>query len=294
MFKCSKCDHQEKSEDILKRHMESQHTTSDNKVEKHSKYSQLPNWFLIGDSHINSIKLGIVEKSTKGKLFCKGFAHPKEGRAYCSTKDWPNARYPSNNHREMIPKLMKERSYKGGVILCPGNDISNLTTLDKAKQFDLAERSALNMLKVAERALEENSTLEKLVLMEYPPRADSEHLAKLSRHSNKVLRELVDRSRCRAQIVVGSMANLGYSNRAEMVDRFGPTNSHSRYDGVHLRGTMGSQLYTDSLVNAVRATVDIADKNQEKAFITPKNTVRQRRHEQSAPVPTQNKFSGLN
>ena len=294
IFMCYKCDNQETSEDNLKRHMESRHTNCNSKAEKHSKFSQLPNWFLIGDSHVNSIKLGMVEKYTKGKLFCKGFAHPKEARAYCSTKNWPNARYPSNNHSEIVPQLMKVRPYTGGVILCPGNDISNLTALDKAKHYDMAEKSALNMLKVAERALEENSTLEKLVLMEYPPRADSEHLAKLSGYSNRVLRDLVDRSRCRAKIVVGSMANLDYTNKDQMVDRFGPTNSHPRYDGVHLRGNKGSQLDTDSIIAGVKAAVDITNKKQEKDFTIPKNNVKHRQFMQSAPVPTKNKFSGLN
>jgi uncharacterized protein YdaT len=145
LLQCPECNQQEVIEDNLIRHMEREHTAlfsqhtfcdsesakEDNlekhKETKHSKYPKLHNWFLIGDSHINSIKLGMVEKSTKGKLFCKGYVHPKEGRAYCSSKDWPNARYPSNNHSEMTPKLTKERSYTGGVILCPSNDISNLT-----------------------------------------------------------------------------------------------------------------------------------------------------------------------
>ena len=236
----------------------------------------------------------MVEKSTKGKLFCKGYVHPKEGRAYCSSKDWPNARYPSNNHSEMTPKLTKERSYTGGVILSPSNDISNLAKLDKAKQYSMAEKSAVNMLKVAERALEENPPLEKLVLMEYPPRADSEHLAKLSGYSNQVLRQLVDRSRWRAQIVVGSMANLNYTNKDEMVDRFGPTNSHPRYDGVHLRGSKGAQLYTDSIIAGVRAAVDIGNKKLEKNFIVPKNTVRQHQSRQKAQTSTKNRYSVLN
>ena len=278
------CDSESAKEDNLEKHKET----------KHSKYPKLPNWFLIGDSHINSIKLGMVEKSTKGKLFCKGYVHPKEGRAYCSSKDWPNARYPSNNHSEMTPKLTKERSYTGGVILCPSNDISNLTKLDKAKQYSMAEKSAVNMLKVAERALEENPPLEKLVLMEYPPRADSEHLAKLSGYSNQVLRQLVDRSRWRAQIVVGSMANLSYTNKDEMVDRFGPTNSHPRYDGVHLRGSKGAQLYTDSIIAGVRAAVDIGNKKLEKNFIVPKNTVRQHQSRQKAQTSTKNRYSVLN
>ena len=178
--------------------------------------------------------------------------------------------------------------------MCPGNDISNLTKLDKAEQNRMAEKSAVNMLKVAERALEENPTLEKLVLMEYPPRADSEHLAKLSGLSNQALRESVDRSRFRAQIVVGSMANLNYANKDEMIDRFGPTNSHPRFDGVHLRGSKGAHLYTESIMAAVRATEGITKNKQEEDFVVPRNTVKPQKVWQNTPVSTHNKFNRLN
>ena len=149
---------------------------------------------MVGDSHLNSIKGQMVEKATAGKMFCKGFAHPKQGRAYCSSKNWPNAKFLSNNHTDMVPKILSERPYKGGVILCPGKDISNLSRMDKADQYSMAKKSALTMLAVAENALMENSTLEKLVLMEYPPRADSAQLGEISQCSNKVLRTEVNKS----------------------------------------------------------------------------------------------------
>ena len=41
------------------------------------------------------------------------------------------------------------------------------------EQYTMAGQSARNMVGVAERALRDNSTLEKLVMVEYPPRADS-------------------------------------------------------------------------------------------------------------------------
>ena len=105
----------------------------------------------------------------------------------------------------------------------------------KADQYSMAKKSALNMLALAEKALRENSTLERLVLMEYPPRADSEQLGEISQYGNTVLRTEVNKSEFRRQIVVGSMGNLKYSSLEEMVDRFGPRNVHPRFDGIHLR-----------------------------------------------------------
>ena len=116
------------SQQMLSKHQQVQHTN----------YMNLPNWFIVGDSHLNSIKPRIVEKATGGKLFGKGFNHPKEGRAYCSTKEWPNSKFRSNNHRDIIPKILAERVYKGGIILSPGNNISNITSMNRAKQFAMA------------------------------------------------------------------------------------------------------------------------------------------------------------
>ena len=152
--------------------------------------------------------------------------------------------FPDNNHTEMVPRLLSQRPFKGGIILAPGNDISNLANSGRAEQYSMAEQSALIMVKVAERALENNSTLEKLVLVEYPPRADSVHLAQVTKHANQVLRETVDRSRFVQQIVVGNMNKLKFSNKDEMVARFGPQNRNPRYDGIHFRGKQGKYLYT--------------------------------------------------
>ena len=181
-FKSIECDHQEMIEDDMIRHMEKKHITifSQESSEptnresrkfrmcdhsasskellrqhiqiKHSKYVNLPNWFMIGDSHLNSVKPWMVEKATGGKLFCPGSIHPKEGRAYCSTRQWPNAKFPHNNHTDMVPRLLSQRPFKGGIILASGNDISNLAALDRNEQYTMAAQSARNMVGVAERA----------------------------------------------------------------------------------------------------------------------------------------------
>ena len=190
---------------------------------------------------------------------------------------------------------MSERPYKDSVILCPGNDISNLSKMDKAEQYSMAKKSALTMLAVAEKALRENSTLERLVLMEYPPRADNPQLADISQYSNKVLRTEVNKSEFSKQILVGSLGNLKYSSLEEMVDRYGPRNVHPRFDGVHLRGSQGSQLFTECVIAAVKATADMPIKKSESDFKIPKNTVKHRQnHDQVNPIPTQNKYSTLN
>ena len=167
--------------------------------------------------------------------------------------------------------------------------------MDKADQYSMAKKSALTMLGVAERALRENPTLKKLVLMEYPPRADNAQLADISQYSNKVLRTEVNKSELSSQILVGSMENLKFSSLEEMVDRFGPRNVHPRYDGVHLRGSQGSRIFTECLISAVKATADIDGRRPVGEYQMPKNNVRPRKNKtQNTPISTHNKYNMLN
>ena len=268
---------------------------------EHSRYANLPNWFLVRDSHLNMVKNWEVENVTKGRLFSPGSNHPKTSRAYCSTKDWPNAKFPNNNHSEMIPKILSERPFEGGIALCPSNDISNIAQLSQSQQYVMAEQSANNMVGIAERALRDNSSLMKMVLMEYPTRADSTRLNQVVQHANKVLREYVGNSRYKEQILVGNLGNMKFSNPKEMVERFGPTNSSPWYDGIHFRGKRGKALYTESIVAAVRATSWMNKRKPEREtssppnppFTLPRNPVRQSVIKHTKTTPTYNSFEVL-
>ena len=65
----------------------------------------------------------------------------------------------------MVPRLLSHWPFKGGIILAPGNNISNLAKFNNANQNTMVEQSVRNMVQVGEN----NSTLDKLVMVEYPP-----------------------------------------------------------------------------------------------------------------------------
>ena len=130
-----------------------------------------------------------LENIIKGRLLCPGSTHPKTSRALLLYKILPNAKFPNNNHSEIIHRILSERPFEGGIALCPSNDISNIAQLQQEQQYAMAEKSAKNMVVIAERALRDNSSLMKMVLMEYPTRADSTLLDQVVQHANKVLRE---------------------------------------------------------------------------------------------------------
>ena len=177
--------------------------------------------------------------------------------------------------------------------MCPTNDITNIKTFPQAQQYTMAERSAKNMVSIAEKALRDNTTLMKIVLMEYPTRADSSLLDKVVVHANNSLRGRVGNSRYKEQILIGNMGSLNYSNTREMVDRFGPTNSSPRYDGIHFRGRKGKTLYTESVEAAVRATSWMDKRKPEReasstsftpSITSPRNPVRQEGAREVTPV----------
>ena len=137
------------------------------------------------------------------------------------------------------------------------------------------------------------------MLMEYPTRADSSQLDQVVQHANKALRERVGNSRYKEQILIGNMGSLNYSNNKEMVDRFGPTNSSPRYDGIHFRGKKGKSLYTESVVAAVRATSWMDRRKPERkspstsSFTSPRNSVRLGQVRGTQIIPTYNSFEVL-
>ena len=116
---------------------------------------------------------------------------------------------------------------------------------------EFAEESSLNPLTIVERALRVFPSLEKVVILERLPRVDDDHLSELSEYSNFVLRQAVESSPLKDKITVVAHKSLMYSTNERMVGIFGPPASPGS-DGIHLRGRLGTQLYTDSFINAIK------------------------------------------
>ena len=106
-------------------------------------------------------------------------------------------------------------------------------------------------------------------MVEYPPRADSVQLNKVTKHANNKLRDAVDRSEFMGQIVIGNMDTLKFTDKKDMIDKFGPQNQTSWYDGINFRGKLGKQPNTESIIAAVRASSSIS----EPKYVTPRNTM---------------------
>ena len=216
---------------------------------------------MVGDSHLKSLNLRMVEKVTGGRLFTPWVTRPKEDRAYCSTRSWPNAKFPNNNLTEKVPELHRARTYSNMIIQAPCNNIFNLSVMpqagNKEEMYWLVEQSSRNTIKVVVDALKEFPSLHKLILMERLARVDS--LSAVSDYSNFVIRLLAAKSEFKDNIVFGSHSLLECDTDAKTVNMFGPSSS-PRSDGIHLRGHHGMQLHTDSVILIVK-TAGIPDTN---------------------------------
>ena len=268
-IKCDHCDVLTSTLSEMSIHEKTVHNPQMQSIK--SDEPKLKNTLLIGDSHIRSMNLKIIEKATGGKLYTPGYLGGRRGRAYCSTRDWPEAMFPASNLTERVPQLLagkershmvaghgrvsgaapQERVYNNLILQASCNDISNLGDIgDQETQYTMAEQSSRNTLTVMEKALSVFPSLEKGVILLRPPRADV--LYDLSEHANFSLRGMVEKSNLKSRITIASMEELHFDTQEKMIQVFGP-NTSSRSYGIHMDGEQGKELFTHAIVSGIRS-----------------------------------------
>ena len=243
-YKCNDCSFTTPDLTSLDEHIDSEH--------------ERPNHILtlfVGDSHLKNINHRRVEMATKGQLFVPGYTNRKKGeagsRTYCSTADWPNARYPEQNLTDTLPQLLSARQYTNLIVLAPCNDITNLRTMSQSESLTMAVKSSHNTIAAVEKALTENTNLKDVTIIERFPRVDE--LSEVSEFSNFVLRVLAEKSPFRNKIYVGNHSHI-FNNIPEKEEKmFGPYSS--RYsDGIHYMGNLGNEVISDSIRKIIRTS----------------------------------------
>ena len=102
---------------------------------------------LVMDSHVKNLNTWQIEEELGGLLFTGQFSC--ERRAY-NSGPWPSAKFPNQNLKTVLPKLLKERAYTAAILQASCNDVSNLSHLiskDKKLLFHMAEKSSLVSIK---------------------------------------------------------------------------------------------------------------------------------------------------
>ena len=145
LFNCDKCKNVFTSSVNLNRHVNQDHVSK----------AKVKNTLLLGDSNSKYQNPRLIEKVLGGKgLFTRGCVRPRTGRAYCSSRDWPNSHFPDNNLEEKVLEQLAMREHSHLIFGAPCNDISNIGDIqDTYEKQRLAVKSSENCIKIAEKAL---------------------------------------------------------------------------------------------------------------------------------------------
>ena len=248
-LKCDTCGHLATNKRRMSNHVGNMHSGL--------KSGSTPLTLLVGDSHMNSLNLRQVEEALgrKARLIAPGSVRPREDRAYCSSPDWPGARFPQNSLQQMVPEQLGEREYTNLILLAPTNDITNLREIVSRKERErLAVQSAKNTIRVAEEALK---SVEKVLIMEQPLRVDD--MAELSEFSKRKLRELAKSCPLAGRIKIGSSRPDIISSDEKKKEVFGKPTDRG-VDGIHMRGAKGKKFLSETVIEAIKYN-GLADKD---------------------------------
>ena len=169
-------------------------------------------------------------------------------KAYSSVYD-EKAYYPEKNFEQVIPKELGKQNYNHLIMQSSSVDITNLrrinVNINNHYLRQEATKSSFNMIKTAERAIQEHPSLEKVLIVERAPRHDK--MSWLSKFSNEELHRLLNLSSFKDQINIG-LHTLDFDG--DLINSvYGSRLTHKNYDGIHLRGPSGRSSFTKSLLN---------------------------------------------
>ena len=234
---CNKCDFIVHSKDHLRKHMKVRHGAKDSIV-----------W--VADSINYNTDFKDISVKTGMDV------HPV--RANLISEDPEGASVHGKNFIDVVEEELNSRIHN---ILVLGGGTSEITNLDtktspemKLSEFrDKVIKSSKALFSLAETALHEHSTLNKVIILKKPPRFDPtisdpmELKPQLSRLADTVLFELWCESRYKEKIFIGDH-HIPHRLDDEHREVFGhPDSNH--YDGIHLRGPGGRRTFHRSILN---------------------------------------------
>ena len=206
---------------------------------------------------------------------------------------------------------MDKKPYDCLVLNAPTADITNLDTSNHTQNHDtsILQQKVLssceNIFRVASSAIENNSDLKKVVIMEHTPRYDTKELDPvgikpvLANYANNVLNQFVLDSNLKHKISMGRHS-LEVSDASH--DDIFKNVEDGKYDGVHHYGRLGRKLISRSLMNILRKNVNTWDKPDQPHSYQPyiyhkehcPQALYQKRQKYEATVKVSNRFSVFN
>jgi hypothetical protein len=237
---------------------------------KKSFFLQKPKVLLIGDSVAHTANFAHVEQETKTRI--------RSIKAYSSVKD-TNARFPSKNITDVAPTAMlntpEEDDFTHLVLGAPTVDISNLDTSKLTSNDDIdffkqkTVMSCKNLFTVAKNTLKSHPKLEKVIILEHASRHDIAKVdptklkPKLALLANSTLAQLWHSSALKDKITIGKH-NLDCST--DLIDERYKDDRSGRYDGVHLYGRQGRNVFTNSFCQILKSVIVASKSSSSPSF----------------------------
>ena len=211
-----------------------------------------------------------LEKETKTRI--------RSIKAYSSVRD-RNARFPSKNITDVAPTAMlntpEEDDFTHLVLGAPTVDISNLDTSKLTSNDDTESykqkivMSCKNMFAVAENTIRSHPKLEKVIIIEHAPRHDRAKVdptklkPKLALLANSTFAQLWHSSAMKDKITIGKH-NLNCST--DLIDERYKDDRSGRYDGVHLYGRQGRNVFTNSFCQILKSVIVASKSSTSPSF----------------------------
>ena len=189
-------------------------------------------------------------------------------RAYC-IKEEENARYKKNNFKAVVPEVMKKETPDVLVLQTGGIEITNINVNDalmdaskdikeyKKEWFNKVEDDSRQLLEIAQNALDNNSKLEKVIILKRLPRYDRSSAdligikSELSKYSNAVYDLELTKMGNPENIVVLDLDLVGSGYFRDLL--FG-NQRDEKYDGIHLTKSAEYQ-FTYRVIKALKTKV---------------------------------------
>ena len=204
------------------------------------------NILLVGTSLTNKLNKQVIQNVTDSKVtVAKAFT--------IDAKD--GAVRPDLNHKKVVPMELSKQEYDTLVLDGGVNEISNIdTSQDFIANIDVWKQKvandSINMFRIAEESLTQNKTLKKVVVLKRIFRCDDPIKQSLSEFANSVYDEIWNKRGRPSNIYIADQKlNCDGKLRAQ---RYGGAYDRS-FDGVHLRGELGTQHYTRSMIDVFTA-----------------------------------------
>ena len=167
-------------------------------------------------------------------------------KAYCSDFD-SSARFPDKHFAAVVPEELAKKQYNLLILQSSSVDITNLKNIESNDPFlrQQVSTSSFNMIKIAERAIQNFPNVREVLILERAPRYDK--MKELNKFSNAELHRFLNESQLKEQIKIG-LHILDFDEEMRPFV-YGTKVLNTNYDGIHLRGPEGRTAFTRSFLH---------------------------------------------